>query len=161
MLGVKIQISAFHEKLGFYEQAINILEQVRTDCLKWNEYYGDKPENAERRTRLLAKAIQMSMKLGEYYSHGSIQNPGAAEEKMVWAVTAILMEQRRQKEAEISPNELKGWISQGETGAALEGITFLKLSLSNPLPNLPKSPNPHLQIVLLLPFRQQTSTNRH
>ena len=122
ILGVKIQVAAFHEKLGLYQSAIDILEQVRADCLKWNEYFGDKPQNAEKRTRLLKTAVKLSVKLGECYSHPSVGNPDAAEAKMVWAVTTILKEQLRREEAGIKPEDVGGWISEDERGAALEGL---------------------------------------
>ena len=122
ILGVKIQVAAFFEKLGLFQKAIDVLEEVRADCLKWNEVFGDKPENSEKRARLLAKAVQLSSKLGEYYAHPSVGDQEAAEAKLVWAVTAILKENQRRQEAGIKPEDLRGWISQDETGAALEGI---------------------------------------
>ncbi len=125
ILGLKIQIAAFFEKLGLYQKAIDVLEEVRADALKWNELFGDKPKNAEKRTRLLLKAVQMSSKLSEYYLHPSIGNRKAAEEKMVWSVTAILKENQRRQEAGLKPDNGDGWIGQDETGAALEGSNAL------------------------------------
>ena len=123
MLGVKFQVAALFEKLGLIEKAIDVLEQVRSDCLKWNELFGDKPQNQEKRTKLLAKAVQLSTKLGEYYSHEQIRDQGAAEAKLVWAVTTLLKEQRRREEAGLKPEDQGGWISTDQTGAALEGTT--------------------------------------
>lgn len=125
MLGVKIHVAGFYEKLGAYQNAINVLEQVRSDCLKWIEYFGDKPENSERRTRLLATTVQMSVKLGQYYSHPSIGQQDAAEAKSVWAVTTILKEMRRRQEAGIKPGDDVGWFSEEESGAVLEGSSMM------------------------------------
>ena len=121
ILGLKIQAAAYLEKLGLYQKAIDVLEEVRADTLKWNERFGDQPENAQKRTRLLVKAIQMSYKLGEYYMHPTIGDKEAAESKMAWAVTAILKENERRQKPGIKAEDLEGWIGPDETGAALEG----------------------------------------
>ena len=132
ILGVKTEVAAFFEKLGLYQKAIDTLEQVRADCLKWNEYFGDKPENSEKRTRLLATAVRFSLKLGEYYGQPSIGDRDAVEAKLVWAVTAILKENQRRQEAGSKSEDLDTWISQEETGAVFERtipfLPFLRVS---------------------------------
>lgn len=121
ILGLKIKAAAYLEQIGQYQNAIDVLEEVRADTLKWNDTFGHKPENAEKRTRLLVKAIQMSYKLSEYYMHQTIARSDNAEAKMAWAVTAILKENERLQKAGIKPEDSVGWIGRDETGAALEG----------------------------------------
>ena len=122
ILGLKIKAAAYLEQIGQHQAAINVLEEVRADTLKWNDAFGNEPENAEKRTRLLVKAIQMSYKLSEYYMHSTIARPEEAEARMAWAVTAILKENERLQKAGIRPEASEGWMSNDEIGAALEGM---------------------------------------
>lgn len=136
ILGLKIHIAEFHEKYGLYQNAINVLEVVRGDCLKWIELYGDKPENAEMRTQLLSQSVQLSLKLGNYYSHPTIAQQESAEERIIWAVTTIHKEQKRRSDAGLKPDEAGGWFSEDQNGAALECKNI------HPVLNTIRHPNP-------------------
>ncbi|KAL9129083.1 MAG: hypothetical protein Q9175_007391, partial [Cornicularia normoerica] len=80
MLGAKIQVAFFFEKLHQYRKAIDVLELIREDCLKWMEKLGGKKGNEGKRTRVLGKTIAISVKLGEHYANQYIDDMEAAEE---------------------------------------------------------------------------------
>ena len=119
ILGVKIQLASFFEKIHQYQKAIDVLEIVRGDCLKWIDAFGAKQGNEGKRTRVLAKAIQISVRLGEYYSNVYIDDREAAEERLVWAVTAVLKEQKRRDDEGVKDGE-GAWMTNEEIGGALE-----------------------------------------
>lgn len=120
MLGVKIQVAAFYEKLHQYQRAIDVLEIVRGDCLKWMEKLGGKEGNEGKRTRVLGKTIGISVKLGEHYANEYVRDQEAAEERLVWAVTALLKEQKRREGEGVKEGEGE-WMSNEEIGGSLEG----------------------------------------
>ena len=119
VLGIKIQVAFMMEKIQHHPAAIEVLEVVRRDCLKWIELYGAKPGNEGKRTMLLQKTIGTSVKLGELYSSDYIQNTAEAEEKLVWAVTTVLKERQRREEEGVKEGE-GDWMSNDEIGGALE-----------------------------------------
>ena len=119
LLGIKIQLANFFEKNRMYDTAIEVLELVRKDCLEWLEEVGTKRGNEGQRTRVLVKTIQMSVKLGEYYANEYVRNQEAAEERLVWAVTALLKEQKRRDDEGVKEGEGE-WMSNEEIGGALE-----------------------------------------
>ncbi|OBT92413.2 hypothetical protein VE01_09254 [Pseudogymnoascus verrucosus] len=121
ILGVKFQLAAFMEKIQKYHKAIQVLEIVRGDCLQWIEEFGDKPENAGKRTRVLGKTIGITVKLGELYAGEYVKEPELAEEKLVWAVEATLKElQRREKEG-VKPDEGE-WLNAEQIGGSFEAL---------------------------------------
>ena len=120
MLGVKIQVAAFYEKMHHYQGAIDVLERVRADCIEWMEKLGGKAGNEGKRTRVLGKTIGISVKLGEHYANEYIANQEAAEEKLVWAVTALLKEQKRREDEGVKEGEGQ-WLTNEEIGGSLEG----------------------------------------
>ena len=120
MLGVKIQVATFYEKMHHYQGAIDVLERVREDCITWMEQLGGKAGNEGKRTRVLGKTIGISVKLGEYYANEYVANQDAAEEKLVWAVTALLKEQKRREDEGVKEGEGQ-WMSNEEIGGSLEG----------------------------------------
>jgi hypothetical protein len=73
-----------------------------------------------RRTRLLAKAVGASVKLGELHADEHILEPEESQARLSWAVETALKElARRTKEGE---KEVEGaWMSREEIGGALEG----------------------------------------
>lgn len=121
ILGIKIQVASLLEKIQQYQKAIDVLETVRADCLNWIELLGDKAGNEGKRTRVLQKAIGMSVRLGELYSHPNIADTAAAEEKLVWAVTTVLKERQRREDEGVKEGE-GDWVSNDEIGAALESL---------------------------------------
>ena len=120
ILGVKIQVATFYEKLHQYQRAIDVLEIVRGDCLKWMEQLGGKEGNEGKRTRVLGKTIGISVKLGEHYANEYIGDQEAAEERLVWAVTALLKEQKRREDEGVKEGEGE-WMNNEEIGGSLEG----------------------------------------
>ena len=120
MLGVKIQVASFFEKIHQYQLAIDVLEKVRGDCLKWMEKLGGNDGNEGKRTRVLGKTIAISVKLGEHYANPHVGDQDAAEERLVWAVTALLREQKRREDEGVKEGEGQ-WMSNEEIGGSLEG----------------------------------------
>jgi hypothetical protein len=120
ILGVKIQLASFMEKIQQYQKAIDVLEIVRRDCLKWIDELGNLPENVGKRTKVLGKTVGISVKLSELYANEYVMEKEAAEEKLVWAVTTLLKEQRR-REVEGEKPEEGPWLSPEEIGGSLEG----------------------------------------
>ena len=136
ILGLKMHIAEFHQKYGYSQNAINIFEIVRGDCLKWIELYGDKPENAEMRTRLLRTSVQLSMQLVDCYSDPTIAQHELAEEKITWVLTTLYKEQKRRADAGLKHDEAAGWFSEDENGALLESRNI------HPVLNTFRHPNP-------------------
>lgn len=123
IIGVKIQLAFLMEKIERHEKAIEVLEIVLADCLKWIEALGGKEGNEAKRTRVLGKTVGISVKLGELYSSNQIDDLEAAEEKLMYSVTAVLKEKKRREKEGVKEGE-GPWISDEEVGASLEGKTI-------------------------------------
>ncbi|KAH0538951.1 hypothetical protein FGG08_004466 [Glutinoglossum americanum] len=145
ILGVKIQVSALMEIINQYDKAIEVLEIVRGDCLKWIELLGSKPGNEGKRTRVLGKAISISVKLGDLYANYYVQDKETAEERLVWAVETALKEKKRREEEGIKEGE-GDWLTDEEFGGSLE-VNNLSSSLAQQhlqAPNPPSDPSVNL-----------------
>lgn len=118
MLGVKIQVSAFYEKMQQYQAAIQVLEIVRRDCLAWVEKLGEKHHEDGKRTRVLQKTVGISLKLGELYAGEHVQDKEAAEQQFIWAVETVLAEKKRRDIEGVKEGE-GDWVSDEEFGNAL------------------------------------------
>jgi hypothetical protein len=123
ILGVKIQVASLMETVQQYQRAIDILEIVRSDCLKWMDQLGSRPGNEAKRTRILGKTVAISVKLGELYSNEYVMEKELAEERLVWAVETVLKEQQRREVEGVKPEE-GPWMSPEEIGGSLEGRSF-------------------------------------
>ena len=132
VMGVKIQVTGVmeHEGVRQFDKAVQVLEILRADALEWLRVHGEQPQNRVKRTRILAKMVGVSVKLGELYGGPEIYNREAAEERLVWAVETVLKEQQRRfairekenlSEEQLDEREGK-WMSASETGAALEAL---------------------------------------
>ncbi|KAI9743940.1 MAG: hypothetical protein M1818_002674 [Claussenomyces sp. TS43310] len=121
ILGVKIQLAALMEKIQQYQKAIDVLEIVRRDCLKWVDELGSQPDNAGKRTRVLGKTVGISVKLGELYANEHVLEKEAAEERLVWAVSTVLKEQARRQIEGVKSDE-GDWMSPEEIGGAMEAL---------------------------------------
>ncbi|KAI9694727.1 MAG: hypothetical protein M1822_000343 [Bathelium mastoideum] len=149
VLGVKISIEHLMERLGNQAKAIEILEIIRADCLKWVDMQGEEALRAEekpfnpamggeereeveranelvrfnrgKRTRLLKKVVQFSAKLGEMYADPKIWDRDAAEERLMWGVETGLKEKERREKEGLRDGE-EGWLSDSELGASLEAL---------------------------------------
>ncbi|TVY83103.1 TPR repeat-containing protein P27G11.02 [Lachnellula suecica] len=121
IIGVKIQVAALMERVQQYQKAIDILEIVKSDNLKWMEQLGDKPGNEGKRTRVLTWTVKVSVKLGDLYACPYILETEKAEEMLVWAVETAMKEQKRRDEEGVKPGEGE-WLSDEEHGASLEAL---------------------------------------
>jgi hypothetical protein len=148
VMGIKIQVAAWLEKIESYQNAISVLENLLADCKRWvevmeksasegtlpklvplpapkEEESADAPEPLRetywgKRTRLLAKAVSISVKLASLYSDEHVLERDLAHERLIWAVETTLREiQRRAKEG-LKEGE-GSWMSAEEVGASLEG----------------------------------------
>ena len=169
MLGVRIQVASFFEKIHQYQLAIDVLEKVRGDCLKWMERLGGKEGNEGKRTRVLGKTIGISVKLGEHYANPHVADQEAAEERLVWAVTALLREQKRREDEGVKEGEGQ-WMSNEEIGGSLEGAHFpfflraVRRACSFTdigRKHLATSTSPETSISLRLPFSFRLSGSPH
>ncbi|GAB7358851.1 hypothetical protein MBLNU230_g4074t1 [Neophaeotheca triangularis] len=122
IMGVKIQVAALMEKLQQWSKAIQVLEILRADSLEWLRQFGEREHNKEKRTRVLAKCVAMSVKLGELYAQPAIYDRDAAEERMVWAVETALKESQRRESLGVKAEEEGEWLSPEEQGAAFESL---------------------------------------
>ncbi|TAQ88314.1 hypothetical protein B7494_g3367 [Chlorociboria aeruginascens] len=132
IIGVKIQLAAMLEKIQQYEKAIHVLEIVKSDCLEWIEQLGGKEGNTGKRTKVLAKTVGISVKLGELYANDYVKEKEAAEESLVWAVETVLREQQRREKEGVKPGE-GDWVTPEESGGALE-VNNLSISLAQQNP---------------------------
>jgi hypothetical protein len=79
------------------------------------------PENYWRkRSRLLAKCVGTSVKLGDLYSDEHVMKFDEAQAKLTWAVETALTEMRRRQAEGTKPDE-GPWMSPEEIGGTLEG----------------------------------------
>lgn len=149
VMGIKIQVAAWLEKIQSFQNSIDVLENLLSDCKRWvaamekSAAEGTLPgltpapvdkeggEGAEvpeqpretfwgKRTRILAKAIGISVKLAGLYSDEHVLERELAHERLVWAVETTLREvQRRTKEG---LKEGEGpWMNPEEIGGSMEG----------------------------------------
>jgi hypothetical protein len=121
IIGVKIQLAQLMEKVQQYRKAIDILEIVKRDNLRWMEELGSKPGNEGKRTKVLGRTVGISVKLGELYANQYVDEKEAAEERLVWAVEAVLKEQKRRQEEGVKPEE-GGWMDPEQIGGTLEAL---------------------------------------
>ncbi|KAI8181962.1 hypothetical protein KHU50_012371 [Colletotrichum sp. SAR 10_65] len=78
------------------------------------------PENLwHKRTRLLAKAVGTSTKLGALYSDEHVLEPDNAQARLTWAVETALSEARRRHKEGVKKEE-GAWMSPEEIGGAME-----------------------------------------
>ncbi|KAI9850349.1 MAG: hypothetical protein M1838_005796 [Thelocarpon superellum] len=121
VIGIKIQLAAFVEKIQQYKKAIEVLELVRGDCLGWLEERGGIEGNEGQRTRVLSKLVGMSVKLADLYANPYIKEPELAEERLIWAVETVLKERKRREVEGVREGEGE-WMSNEEVGGALEAL---------------------------------------
>ncbi|CAK7230642.1 hypothetical protein SCUCBS95973_007644 [Sporothrix curviconia] len=74
-----------------------------------------------RRSRILRKAIAISVKLGELYADEHVLNADLAHERLVWSVDAALKEFQQRTVDGLKDGE-GAWMSPVEMGAALESL---------------------------------------
>ncbi|KAI7010777.1 hypothetical protein KC355_g6029, partial [Hortaea werneckii] len=79
IMGVKIQVAKLMEDVGQIGKAIQVLEILRRDSWEFLRQYGDREHNKTKRTRVLAKCVGMSVKLGELYGTAEIYDREMSE----------------------------------------------------------------------------------
>ncbi|KAL2196454.1 hypothetical protein P885DRAFT_69492 [Corynascus similis CBS 632.67] len=148
VMGIKIQVAAWLEKIESYHNAINVLENLLGDCKRWvevmeknaaegtlpkldstpaaNEGEAGVPEQPKeswwaKRTRLLAKAVSISVKLANLYSDEHVLERETAHERLVWAVETTLRETQRRIREGLKDGE-GPWMSAEEIGGSLEAL---------------------------------------
>lgn len=121
ILGVKISLAGFLEKIHQHQRAIDVLEIVRRDCNKWLETVGKREGREGDRTRILAKTVGISVKLGELYANEYIGDQDAAEKNLIAGVEISLRERKRREDEGVKEGE-GAWMSNEEMGGALECI---------------------------------------
>ncbi|ERS99364.1 hypothetical protein HMPREF1624_04564 [Sporothrix schenckii ATCC 58251] len=163
VLGIRIQLASWLERIQSYDASIKILELLLADCRRWVDLMekdekdgkagqatagtlsprlppplltGKSAKEAEdsgvdmtaatetvwgRRSRILRKAIGVSVKLGELYADEHVLLADKAHERLVWAVDAALQEFQRRATAGTKDGEGE-WMSPVEMGAALESL---------------------------------------
>ncbi|KAL2017634.1 hypothetical protein VTK56DRAFT_1902 [Thermocarpiscus australiensis] len=148
VMGIKIQVAAWLEKIESYQNAINVLENLLGDCKRWVEVMEKNaregtlpklestatPKEGEhavpeqppetvwgKRTRLLGKAISISVKLASLYSDEHVLERELAHERLVWAVETTLREMQRRAKEGLKEGE-GSWMSPEEIGGSLEAL---------------------------------------
>ena len=119
ILGTKIALAALMEKVNQHQKAIDILEIVRADCKKWLQTTGQQEGREADRTRVLAKTVAISVKLGDLYAGEYIADQDSAGKNLMEAVETGLREQKRREDEGTLEGE-GPWISSEEMGGALE-----------------------------------------
>ena len=130
IMGVKIQVAKLMEDLQQMGKAIQVLEILRRDSLEWLKQFGALDHNKQKRTRVLAKCVGISVKLGELYGSAEVYDRDMAEERLVWAVETVLKERQRRDNIRASSSlseeqveEQEGrWMTDNEVGASLEAL---------------------------------------
>jgi hypothetical protein len=147
VMGIKIQVAAWLEKIESYQNAISVLENLLGDCKRWVEVMEKSVEEGTapklepvpaskdgessvpeqpretlwaKRTRLLAKAVSVSVKLANLYSDEHVLERESAHERLVWAVETTLREMQRRAKEGLKEGE-GPWMSPEEVGGSLEG----------------------------------------
>lgn len=121
VLGIKIHLVGLLEKHDQFQAAIQVLEMLRADCLRWLEEIGPKEGREGQRTSVLKKTVGIAAKLGELYSCEYIQDKENAEERLVWAVETALKEKQR-RDTEGTKEGEGEWLSAEELGGAIEAL---------------------------------------
>lgn len=148
VVGIKIQLAAWLEEHGNIPGAIKVLDLVLIEYKKWLALAVTNPrklpaapipgtsvgEGEEKHTfteaemehwlwqarnRVLGKAVQMSIKLGELYADDHILEKEKSHDHLMWGVEEALKELRRRSTEGVKEDE-GPWMSASEIGAALE-----------------------------------------
>ncbi|KAG9243092.1 hypothetical protein BJ878DRAFT_535461 [Calycina marina] len=121
IIGVKVQLAAFFEKMQEHQKAIQVLKIVKNDNLRWIEAATALPDYPANRTRLLGRTVGISVKLGDLYANQYVMQTGDAEEQLIWAVETMLKEQQRRETEGVKPGE-GDWMTPEEMGGSFEAL---------------------------------------
>ncbi len=144
VMGIKFQMAAWLERIESHGNAVKILELQLSECRRWVDVFGKAvaegtapkavrpatPEEEEagtipetlwgKRTRILAKAIGISVKLGQLYADEHVMEPELAHDRLLWAVETLLKELGRRQAEGLKEGEGE-WMQPEAIGGALEG----------------------------------------
>ncbi|KAK4122440.1 hypothetical protein N657DRAFT_647145 [Parathielavia appendiculata] len=163
VMGIKIQVATWLEKIESYQNAISVLENLLGDCKRWVDAMEKSaaegtlpkpeapapPKEGEsdaavpgqpretfwaKRTRLLAKAVSISVKLANLYSDEHVLERESAHERLVWAVETTLRETQRRAKEGLKEGE-GPWMSPEEIGGSLEA-EYVRADLDHSCPRL-------------------------
>ncbi|KAH6631026.1 hypothetical protein B0J18DRAFT_118255 [Chaetomium sp. MPI-SDFR-AT-0129] len=148
VMGIKIQVAAWLEKIESYQNAIDVLENLLGDCKRWVEVMEKSaadgtlpklepptpPQEGEsaapnqppegwwaKRTRILAKAVSVSVKLASLYSDEHVLERETSHDRLVWAVETALRETQRRANGGLKEGE-GPWMTPEEIGGSLESL---------------------------------------
>ncbi|KAK3709131.1 hypothetical protein LTR37_011110 [Vermiconidia calcicola] len=122
VMGVKIEVAGLMERIQNFVKAIEVLERVRADNLRWVEMFGDREDMRKKRTRILGKTVAVHVKLAEHYSNPAVWERDMAEERLVWAIETVFKERQRRDTMRVTEEEEGVWMSDDEIGAATEAL---------------------------------------
>lgn len=122
VMGIKIEVAALMEKIQQNHKAIEVLERVRADNLAWLEKSAGVERDKKRRTKVLAKTVAITVKLGELYGSPAIWDRDTAQERLVWAVETVLKEKQRRANEKVTEEDEGEWMTDDEHGATLESL---------------------------------------
>lgn len=124
MMGIKVQIALLLEKCEKYDKAVEVLESIRSDNLKWLEVVGLREGWEARRNKVLQKTVQISVKLGDLYSNNYVLEQELAEERLTWAVEQTLKELQRREREGVKEDE-GPWFDDDQIGTQFETLAHM------------------------------------
>lgn len=123
-MGIKLKIVYMLEKTNHLQEAVEMLEKLKSDGVKFVEYCDGRvvelPAMKPHRTRVLHKTVQMSVKLGDLYTGVYTRNDALAEKHMTEGLEMLLKETQRREAEKVTDEEEGSWMSNDEIGAAME-----------------------------------------
>lgn len=122
IIGVKLTMIVLLERVNYFDQAIELLENLKSDCKFYFEAVDGHEDKMGDRARMLSKVIRMSVKLGELYGNVYVQDEEAAQRNLTEGVELSLKEQQRRDEEGVGPEE-GPWMEE-EMGPTLEGMAL-------------------------------------
>ncbi|KAH7633779.1 hypothetical protein B0T09DRAFT_395987 [Sordaria sp. MPI-SDFR-AT-0083] len=138
VMGIKIELAAWLEKIGSYENAVKVLENLSGDCRRWvdlmekNVKDGGKippsllppvaPQDPAGQSPAAKKPEQEEIPETIWGRRTRILGkPEEAHERLIWSVETALNELRRRTVEGLKEGEGK-WMSSEEIGGALESL---------------------------------------
>ncbi|ORY07649.1 hypothetical protein BCR34DRAFT_570465 [Clohesyomyces aquaticus] len=121
ILGVKLAISSVFEQAGHFSLAVDVLEVMRADCLRFIDEFGDKHWNNGNRSRVLKVIVMLDVQMAELYNSKYVNEPEQAEKRLTEAVETALREKHRRDNEGVKPGE-GDWMSDEEMGGTIEAL---------------------------------------
>lgn len=121
VLYLKSNLAVWLASVNHHKLAIDVLEQVLSDCERWLKEIGNQPGKEAQRNNVLSATVRMSVKAAEFYGDDHVLQADKAEEKLAYAVETALKEQKRREEQGVKKGEGE-WMSNDELGATFEEL---------------------------------------